>query len=400
MARLFLVAIATFLTTEFVSSLSTVHFVTGANGYLGRAIVHEIFLSASSSSSAKDTKDRIVCLVRQSRVVSEQAYWNQHLQQAEMKEALSICVRPYDMLDGGEAFETALNEQIQLTSGNESQPTVCLHHVASVFGPTDNHVQTALDNVRGTTDLVEVLAKSAKANENDNYRFVLTSSMAAVRGSGQIPGNEKYYTADDWNTLSQLDESNGWGTSYQWSKTESERQARERCEQHNIPMVSICPSFVFGPPAGASAAGTTSSKTNAKIPESESFAIQLVRQWLTGESPVQSRLFVDVRDVAQAHVAAAQRLQKLENKRWIVSQETRIPSKDIAEWLRSVCQAGGGDFSKIHFDADFQGGAIPIGQREVKAADMLQEQLGVSLRPVKETIVDMAQMLMQDNHSR
>jgi hypothetical protein len=85
------------------------------------------------------------------------------------------------------------------------------------------------------------------------------------------------------------------------------------------------------------------------------------------------------------------------NKRWIVSQEARIPSQQIAEWLRSVCAATGSSGpDKIHFDADFQGGAIPIGEREVEAKEVLMEKLGIPLRPVKDTILEMAHMLLQD----
>jgi nucleoside-diphosphate-sugar epimerase len=391
MRLLIQLAVAISLSSGAVSAL--VSFVTGANGYLGRVIVHEIVSSCSSSRSVDNSchDDCVVCLVRPSRVSSEQAYWDHLVDQIKETNGnvVRVCVRPYDMLDSGKAFEAALQEQLQTTNDPQN---ICLYHVASVFGPTENHVQTALDNVKGTTDLIECLAKAVEGRA-DTCQFILTSSMAAVRGTGQIPKNDLYYTTDDWNTISQLDENNSWGTSYQWSKTESERRAWECCRRYEIPMISICPSFVFGPPAMS----ILNKSKAAEMSGSESFSMQLVRQWLVGKSPVQSRLFVDVRDVAQAHVAAAQRMSQVKNKRWIVSQETRIPSEVIAEWLRSVCRATRvSDPDKIHFDADFQGGAIPIGQKEVDAALVLEEHLGVSLRPVKETIMEMAQLLLGD----
>jgi nucleoside-diphosphate-sugar epimerase len=198
--------------------------------------------------------------------------------------------------------------------------------------------------------------------------------MAAVRGSGQAPSNGSYYTHEDWNTVSQLDESN-WGSCYQWSKTESERVAWQLSQQQSIPMTSICPSFVFGPP------------TANKL--SHSYSITLVRQWLNGKSPVQSRLCVDIRDVARAHIAAGRMLLEAPTSgggRYIVSTEARVPSQDLADELRMVCKKTGlGDPTTITHDSTFVGGAIPIGSREVEATERLSMELGIQLRPVTET---------------
>jgi nucleoside-diphosphate-sugar epimerase len=324
--------------------------ITGANGYIARAVVHELL--------ARDAADHtIVCLVRPQRVESEQEYWDgQH--------ASNIRVLPYDMLDGGASLEQAL-----LSTGNDNK---CIFHIASVFGPTDNHKQTALNNVQGTEDLVRSLSKVGKC------KLVLTSSMAAVRGTGQQPANGKCYTAVDWNTVSELGVN--WGSSYQWSKAESERRAWELCRECNVPMVSLCPSFVFGPPSGSSS----------------SFSLTLVRQWTRGESPVQSRLFVDVRDVAKAHVEAALRETAVGN-RYIISTEARVPSQVIAAWLRAVCRRTHLSHpKKIYYDAEFVGGSIPIGAQEVEAIARLHDELGVSLRPVKDTIDDMAKILLEE----
>jgi hypothetical protein len=67
----------------------------------------------------------------------------------------------------------------------------------------------------------------------------------------------------------------------------------------------------------------------------------------------------------------------------------------MAEALKQVCKESGlGDPEKITFDAEFSGGAIPIGSREVASAERLKERLGVTLRPVHETIYDMGQSLL------
>jgi dihydroflavonol-4-reductase len=308
-------------------------------------------------------------LVREKRVASEVEYWNNN----NKEQNNCVTILPYDMLDGGETLTHALQQACKDTATYD----VCIYHIASVFGPSDNHVQTAKDNVKGTEDLVKAVAKFHHSNDNCNCRLIITSSMAAVRGSGQEPRNGKYYTHSDWNTKSELDDSN-WGACYQWSKAESEKRAWELAKEHNIPMSSICPSFVFGPPT------ISTDQQQSSLLSSSSFSITVVGQWLRGESPVQSRLCVDIRDVARAHVAAS----NVMGERFIVSTEARVPSQDMAEALKRVSREEtglGGDPSKITFDADFKGGAIPIGQREVEATERLQQKLGITLRPVEET---------------
>jgi hypothetical protein len=244
----------------------------GANGYVGRAIVHELLLEQQQQNNNKPgaSEQSIFCLVRAQRVAEETAYWKQVLSEQPREAAATVAcsglqVLPYDMLDGGTTLRAAL-DQCNSSSNNSSDgdDSVCLYHVASVFGPTENHEETALQNVQGTCDVLETVHRWRDDDSSDNThkacKAILTSSMAAVRGTGQAPSNGKFYTAADWNTNSVLGAN--WGASYQWSKMESEQRARQLAEKYNIPLVSLCPSFVFGPPYGGG--------------ESSSFSIQLV----------------------------------------------------------------------------------------------------------------------------
>ena len=83
----------------------------------------------------------------------------------------------------------------------------------------------ALDNVQGAVDLMESIGSIIKARktfqEKSNIRVVLTSSMAAIRGTNQIPKNGSFYTHADSNTISVLGKD--WFNSYQWSKAEQEK---------------------------------------------------------------------------------------------------------------------------------------------------------------------------------
>jgi nucleoside-diphosphate-sugar epimerase len=381
--RLLLVAAVASSCYRGVTIVPAVHgltsIVTGANGYVGRAVVQEL-LSRCQIGLEEDNANYILCLVRNRHVASEQNYWKkqQDLHFSGTNSHSVIQVLPYDMLDQGASLEAALQ------TAPPAAPK-CIFHIASVFGPKENHTQTALDNVRGTEDLIRTLAKVG------NCKLILTSSMAAVRGTGQEPLNSQFYTSLDWNTVSTLASNNNWGSSYQWSKAESERRAWELCRQYDISMVSLCPSFVFGPPLPSSQSAAAATTT-----ASSSYSCQLVDQWVYGQSPVQSRLFIDVRDVAKAHVEASLRAVAV-GQRYIVSTEARVPSRDLAGWLQEVCRSTGlADPTKIHYDADFAGGSIPIGDQEVEACTRLQRDLGISLRPVKDTISDMALAILEN----
>lgn len=351
----------------------SVSVVTGANGYVGREIVHALLGTPSKSKGCED----IFCLVRPARVREEESYWK--TKEPTVSGGGRVKVLPYDMLDGGTTLSSALDAAYQTpnadgTTVDERKTECCVYHVASVFGPTEDHVQTALDNVRGTEDIVKTLSQF------ENVKLVVTSSMAAVRGSGQTPKHGPSYTHRDWNTLSKLGDN--WGSSYQWSKAESERRAWTLAEELGVPMVSLCPSFVFGPPFDGI--------------ETKSYSITLVGQWVRGESPVQSRLCVDVRDVAKAHVAAGT-LESAVGNRYILSSEARVPSLDMAETLKKVAkQTGIGDPSKITADTKFEGGAIKIGEQEVVAAERMRQDLGgLVCRSVEETMADMGRALLK-----
>jgi len=330
--------------------------VTGASGYLGREIVNTI-LSDEQFNNAE-----ILCLVRESRVEEECKYWGSKG---------TVKVMKYDMLDGGESIGNALSCLF-----DESDDECCIFHVASVFTPTEEHEQMALDNVKGAEDLMR-----AVGNFNaDKIRVLLTSSMAGVRSGGQTPKNGMFYTEQDWNTEAKLGAN--WGASYQWSKAESEKRAWEIAKEKEIHFTSLCPSFIFGPPSS---------------PEtSESFSISTVSKWIFGETAVQSRLCVDVRDVAKAHVIAAAK-QLTIGERIIVSTEVRIPSETMADELRLMAtEMGIGEPDKIYPDTIFVGGLIKIGSKEVECSERMETLLdGFKVRSVEETMRDMAKVLLE-----
>ena len=369
-------------TSQHAKSISI---VTGANGFIGRHVVYSLLQRQES--------DCILCLVRSKHVLNEQTHW----ESVNGMNGCSVKVLPYDMLDNGTTLAKALQYGYQ-----HSPEIFCLYHIASTFGPTKDPIQTAHDNVKSAVDAFHTLAKLRVDDKTTKLRLVLTSSMAAVRATNQPPLNNQYYTYKDWNTVSTL-EVNNWGSCYQWSKMESERRVMQLVLDWNDKMelgmefVSLCPSFVFGPPSPS-----LSDKVDR---DSSSYSVQLVKQWMSGESEVQSRLCVDVRDVALAHVqAGTMDLSSLATAtpncyRYILSAEKRLSSEKVSEALKKSFRHDDAsatfDLNRIRCDTKFDGGAIKIGEKEVDATKRLQE-LGVVCRSVEDTMTDMARSFLSD----
>jgi nucleoside-diphosphate-sugar epimerase len=416
------------------ASAYSISIITGANGFVGRHVVYSLLqkhynndstLAEESAEAAAAERggggELIVCLVRPDKISYEESYWQAHIEEFQLLSSSkqlnlqdTACVRvlvcPYDMLDDGTSLMDALESSIKYSSSTMMDDcSLCIYHVASVFGPTLNPIQTAKDNVKSAECVVTTLDMFYKRFPYINPRVIITSSMAAVRATDQIPLNGKYYTHRDWNTISKLNEKN-WGSCYQWSKAESERRVWDMVRECNdkyaidnknnrpIELITLCPSFVFGPPPPLPA---KLKNTSTKTAVSSSYSLALINQWLQGESPVQSRLCADVRDVAMAHIAAGT-MKKLPeddaDRRYIMSTERRLSSEETAKALmKGVHRAQMSDIidtSKIMYDTKFTGGAIKIGEREVEASERLKHNLGVVCRPVEETMQDTAEALL------
>ncbi len=470
---------ATSTGTNTNTNTKVVSIVTGARGYLGRQVVRELLENSScgSANGNGNNKCEILCLVREKNVNEEQRYWdkvmnmmnhnmvnnnndnnndndndsNSNSNSNVNEKNVCLKVMPYDMLDGGKSVSRALNYALEsdiINSNGEKcqgqhqrRVQCCVYHIASIFTPTEDHYQMALDNVKGTVDLMNAIvqmkqknrmntAAATTATNKNNIRVVLTSSTAAVRGPNQTPLNgRKFYNHEDWNTASE--HGLNWGHSYQWSKATSEKRAWEISREHDIPMSSIAPSFIFGPPNlngngdssgdssgdsdGDSTSSPSSTSTSTSMLTTSSYSIKIINSWIHGEAAVQSRLCVDIRDVASAHRLAGS-LDSAIGQRIIVSSECRLPSTAVANEFRRIAKevaakevAATKDpddlnceellpqekIDAIHADTEFDGGAIAIGDKEVDAKDRLMDILGMECRPVEETMADMARTLFE-----
>lgn len=262
-------------------------------------------------------------------------------------------------------------------------------HMASpyqltVADPARDLVQPAVEGTRN------VLAACARAPHMK--RVVVTSSMAAITDE---PDSHKVLTEADWNTKSSLTRN-----PYYFSKAEAERAAWDfhREQQPSWSLVVINPFIVIGP------------AMNAALNESNKIFADL----MGGAFPAIMALtwgFVDVRDVATAHLHALTHAQA--NGRYLCAGETRN-MREVVAFLR---EHGYGHTRLPKFGLDSAFGnrlALLAAATQPKGVasylrshlgrmvrydnSKIGRELGVVFRPLNDSIMDTAADLVRWGH--
>ncbi|KAJ5559643.1 hypothetical protein N7513_002042 [Penicillium frequentans] len=249
-------------------------------------------------------------------------------------------------------------------------------HTASPFHFTINDpVKDFLDPaIKGTTGIL----KAIKAYAPSVKRVVVTSSFAAIVNSKQHP---KVYSEKEWNPVT-WEEAMDHSQVYRASKTFAEKAAWDFVEKEkpNFDIATINPPLVFGPIVHYLNSLEAINTSN-----------QRVRDIIQGKfkekiPPTGTFLWVDVRDVALAHVKAIEVAEAggqrffvvagyFSNKRAVDAireahpkLESKLPSPDVAD-----------DFPSNIFEFD---------------NSKSREVLGLNYRPFKQTISDTAESLL------
>ncbi|HZE38897.1 MAG TPA: aldehyde reductase [Stackebrandtia sp.] len=217
-------------------------------------------------------------------------------------------------------------------------------------------------------------------------RVVLTSSIAAI-AAGRDPKSEHRCTEDDWSNLDNCEP-------YPRSKTLAERAAWEFMDTKGtdvgFDLVAVNPGLVLGPLLNADA----------------STSVEVVKKLINREIPGTIALgfaTVDVRDVAAAHRLAME-TPAASGNRYIVAgdhawmrdmAETlaaefgprgyRVPTRDLPHWLV---------WTIARFDKTVRLALDMIGARELVSADKAKRELGWTMRPLKTSLVDTADSMI------
>jgi nucleoside-diphosphate-sugar epimerase len=311
--------------------------VTGCGGYLAAQIVRQLF------TKGYKVKGTVRSLTDEAKIAPLKSLFP------------NIQLVEADLLGGSDAFEKAMDGC-----------TYVIHAASPFKNKVDDPQKDLIDPALQGTEAVLMAAAKVKIE-----RVVVTSSVAAC-GPPQAwlmdaskGDSEKRFSEDDWNEDSTLTDG-----PYRLSKTLAEKKAWELSKAHNIPLVTILPSFVLGPML-----------TNRADGESISWMTRMLDGRMQEEGckgfPFS---VVDVRDCALAHVAALETDEAV-GKRFVCAHEEGFPWIKLAEALRA--------------DSSLQAYAIPttgpIPEYIPKfSAQQAADVLKFKARSVESTLRDMA----------
>ncbi|MGB1206556.1 MAG: NAD-dependent epimerase/dehydratase family protein [Chitinophagales bacterium] len=264
-------------------------------------------------------------------------------------------------------------------------------HTASPFTTNvkDPQKELIVPAVQGTANVLN----SAKETPSVK-RIVVTSSCAAIYTDciDTLNAPDGQLTEEVWNTTASLDYQ-----PYSYSKTLAEKKAWEIAKSQNQwDLVTINPCLVLGP------------TMNAKKTTSES--INILKTLGNGEmkmgAPKLGVGIVDVRDVADAHYKAG--FTPTANGRYITAAHSTnflamgtvllpkygdkfpLPKRALPKWLLMIV----GPFANRLFTRKFIRNNVNIPWKADNSK--IKKELGMSFRPMKETMEDSFQALIDD----
>jgi nucleoside-diphosphate-sugar epimerase len=151
--------------------------------------------------------------------------------------------------------------------------------IVEIHRVPDPMKQIVNPSVKGTENVLRSIDKSPSVK-----RFVHTSSVAAILNADKVYGTK--FTEEDWNTYSTIAN----GDPYGYAKAMAERLVWDHCSGKHYDVVVINPGVSLGP---------CMTKAHTK-----GSAVVLRQMVFGNEQPNYFAAFVDVRDVAKAHVNA------------------------------------------------------------------------------------------------
>ncbi|KAL2811560.1 hypothetical protein BJX63DRAFT_433237 [Aspergillus granulosus] len=336
--------------------------LTGANGFVASHILHQLLASGSSVRA----------------VVRSQA-------KADRVRA--------DLLDARGQLDFAIVPDIAAAGAFDSTlasvpPFDVVIHTASPFlySAASKNTDFLDPAVQGTRQLLLSIKRHAPTVK----RVVMTSSCAAVVDFDLPVGGGKVYTSEDWNpvTWDEAVTTTNLSTAYRASKKYAELAAWDfiRDEAPQFDLVTLCPPMVYGPLQHTINKIADLNESNSRI-----WNLFISSSKDAPLPPNGVHLFVDVRDLARAHILATS-TPAAANKRMIIAG-AKVSSQEISDILRGnfpsladTCPRGSPGVSSLPSDA-YTADVSPA-----------KEILGLEFRDVASTFVELAQQLIAIGH--
>jgi nucleoside-diphosphate-sugar epimerase len=176
-------------------------------------------------------------------------------------------------------------------------------HVASPFFMSQNPIKDLVEPaVNGTKNVIASALKSG----GQLKRMTIVSSFASIVDLTKNPRPGYTYTEEDWNPVTEEQAAENGVFGYYASKTFAERSAWEmwRDAKPSWDLVTFCPPMIYGPPIHE--------VRKEEGIEGLNMSMMVLMQGIIGQDPTfkpkvatpAMPAWVDVRDVAKAHVSA------------------------------------------------------------------------------------------------
>jgi len=196
-------------------------------------------------------------------------------------------------------------------------------HTASPFhfNITDPKKDLLDPAIIGTTGIL----KAIKAGAPSVKRVAITSSFAAIVNPN---GHAQTYNEEVWNPITFEEAIKDNANAYRGSKTLAEKAAWEFVEKEkpNFQISTLNPPFVFGPVVHYLNSLENTNTSNQRI-------LSIMQGKMKEKvAPTGTYLWVDVRDIALAHVRAIE-LEKAAGKRFFITAG-HLANKDIIDIIR------------------------------------------------------------------
>ncbi|CUM68066.1 uncharacterized protein PRCAT00005781001 [Priceomyces carsonii] len=205
---------------------------------------------------------------------------------------------------------------------NNKDATAFLHTASPLpHNANDNEKEFLIPAVEGTKSVLQ----SIKDHGSQIEHVVITSSYIAVKDSKN--NSPLPYTEDSWNSITWEEAAKEKSLGYPGSKKFAEKAAWDFLEKEkpHFTLTAVNPAYVFGPQA-------FDEEVKEKLNFSAEFINSIVRLVSTGKMPQFSGAFIDVRDVAKAHITAFTN-EKAFGKRLVLYNEP-CNVQDIVGYIR------------------------------------------------------------------
>ncbi|GLT76972.1 hypothetical protein SLA2020_486030 [Shorea laevis] len=233
------------------------------------------------------------------------------------------------------------------------------HTASPVFlAPSDQQAELINAAVKGTLNVLKSCAKVASIK-----RVVLTSSMAAVSNNGK-PCTPDVVIDETWfSDPTFCEKSKLW---YMLSKTLAEEAAWKFAKENGIDLVTINPGLVIGP----------------ILQPTLNLTVELILNIVTGRELPAFNRFVDVRDVAYAHIQAFE-IPSAAGRYCMVESNL-----DVSKLWKMLHQL----FPEFHLDERFEDKPIKkmyqVSKEKIKS-------LGVNFIPLEVSLKDTVESLKE-----